>query len=409
MSYVYIYGEPENQENLKTAKMEKQRNLLWNLPWDGVVFLGLSGTGIILTVLLSPHHEKMAAGDLNLVTFYIGFSLYGILDIIINFNKEIQHQTLLRYLCLGVALMVNGVLHIQEVQKGRMADVLTMVTIAVALFSILVITMGIKANALLVICLMLQGTWRMHSAFIEDHEWTQLYFSWHLIIISLAYLVLISIQRQKEVSLDSECHESKFSSLQSQSTHRTEVKDLNYSFLEKQMPVYCTTGAPSGLSVLDTQPPNLAQMDNVNEREGYRSPSSTSTLPCATVPVLCATLSESSTKQSEDQLQKQQQQRCAQLKSQQHLQKQSHQEANSDTAVYENTHLKPSLSEPSCVLFRPDNTPVDKSATPVNSEPHKLVDSEPVDRISPIEEFNTLNRHVNNVRASIKLKESKFV
>ena len=165
------------------------------------------------------------------------------------------------------------------------------------------------------------------------------------------------------------------------------------------MAVYCSTNPPAGLSVLDTQPPNPAQVGAANERECYRSPSSTSTAP----PPSTASPAPS-TEPPEDKLQKQQQLRCALLKAQQHQQQQpQQQEANSDAAVYENTHLKPSATEPSCVLFRP----ADKTA--VNSETHKLVDAEPVDRISPIEEFNTLNRHVDKVRASIKLKESKFV
>ena len=41
--------------------------------------------------------------------------------------------------------------------------------------------------------------------------------------------------------------------------------------------------------------------------------------------------------------------------------------------------------------------------------PVLVVESEPFDRISPIEEYNTLSRHVQSVRRSIKLKESKFV
>ena len=38
-----------------------------------------------------------------------------------------------------------------------------------------------------------------------------------------------------------------------------------------------------------------------------------------------------------------------------------------------------------------------------------VVEAEPVDRISPIDEYNTLSRHIQSVRASIKLKESRII
>ena len=107
---------------------------------------------------------------------------------------------------------------------------------------------------------------------------------------------------------------------------------------------------------------------------------------------------------------------------------------NQDNVVYENTHLAPNIPHNivnNCIYSavnkqqsqqeKSSNEPLKKSANENvkksskisnnNNEdyPVKIVESEPFDRISPIEEYNTLSRHVHSVRASIKLKESKFV
>ena len=106
---------------------------------------------------------------------------------------------------------------------------------------------------------------------------------------------------------------------------------------------------------------------------------------------------------------------------------------NQDNVVYENTHLAPNIPHNivnNCIYSavnkqqsqqeKSSNEPSKKSSnenaqkfSKINNNnedyPVNIVESEPFDRISPIEEYNTLSRHVHSVRASIKLKESKFV
>ena len=173
---------------------------------------------------------------------------------------------------------------------------------------------------------------------------------------------------------------------------------------------------------------------NRNQDNEIRSPSSTSTVRFESSPVPLSTASNTasgvsntasvspsgvscstpssiilSNQQQNFQLQKQQQQRCAQLRYQQQ-QQQHHQHQHqifnkSEREVNENLQL--SKSQDSRALYRQNNESTPGVISDIANDYIKQGETET--RISPIEEFNTLNRHVNSVRKSIRLKESKFV
>ena len=452
---VYIYGAGRSLEGRSSGS--KNRSLLRTLPWDGILFLGCSGSGIILTVLLSSNYDQTAVSDLYTLTFYVAWSLYGVLDVFAYFRR-LSRLPALRQLALCSALATEAVLYILPLQAGNMADILQMAAIVVSAIAAFGAFIEPKCNIVVAISLMLQGTWRIHTTGgMEQSEWIQIYFSWHLLVISFTYFVLVIVQgrRENKNTDESTTDESKFASLKS-SVPSTVTTDspLDESFLQKQMPVYSASAAPpSGLSVLPSAglrraaSTDLLKLPTVaDEREGLRTVSSTSTEPCSDQlrrteirtsfkprhpvvlsppqqkrhpvspsyeqshamspagsrhPVLSSRLGEhsvaiprindhpvaspapsttstalSSLQHYEDKQQQQQQQ-------QQHHQQQQHQQKQEEEykdIVYENTVLGP-----------------------------MVVESEPFDRISPIEEYNTLSRHVQSVRASIKLKESGII
>ena len=153
----FIFKSISNNSSESSKKCKPgSRSLFSSLPLDGVVFLSLAGTGIILTVLLASNQAELShvsMSHVSLVTLYLGFSLYGVVDILLYFSARMQNCAQLRRLCLGVALMVDGVLYLGCVQTGGTAAVLTMLSIASAVLSLL-----IQADPLLVISLMVQGT-----------------------------------------------------------------------------------------------------------------------------------------------------------------------------------------------------------------------------------------------------------
>ena len=109
-----------------------------HLPWDGIIYLGCSGTGILLTVLLAQNYEKTAVKDIYSVTFYLTFALYGIIDTIAYLKKSfVLCEKLLKFLSLFVALIVDAVLYVENLQTGHIGDVLQMATIVAAVFSTL--------------------------------------------------------------------------------------------------------------------------------------------------------------------------------------------------------------------------------------------------------------------------------
>ena len=267
-SYVHLLSKAfssSQKAGLKPAN--KPSGFLSKLPWDGIIYLGSSGTGILLTVLLAQSYEKTAVKDIYSVTFYLSFALYGTVDTISYLKKGFVCEKFLKFLSLFVALIVDAVLYIENLQAGHVADFLQMATIIAAAFS----TIGAFFNAdlalLVGIALTLHGTWLLHSAGIDKTEssWIGIYFCWHLIIISLVFFIIMIIKSRKsstEASKGLISSDSKFSSLKSAistpSTALTSAEDrsnstdhLDSSFLQKQMPVFSNSKAPvAGLSVL---------------------------------------------------------------------------------------------------------------------------------------------------------------
>ena len=270
-SFVHLISQPlttkSNQtKSSKTSARGRTGGFLRNLPWDGIIYLGASGTGILLTVLLAQSYEKTAVKDIYSVTFYLSFALYGTIDTVSYLKKGFVCEKLLKFLSLFIALVVDAVLYIENLQTGHVADVLQMATIITAALS----TIGAFFNnsmALMVgITLTLHGTWMLHSASLDTIEgsWIGIYFCWHLIVISLAFFIIIIIKTKRSApELKSTETDSKFSSLKSAiSTPSTQLTDseiekgsnnlMDNSFLQKQMPVYnVSSDAPlAGLSVL---------------------------------------------------------------------------------------------------------------------------------------------------------------
>ena len=407
--------------------------MLRSLPWDGIVFLGSAGTGIILTVLLSDNQEKTALNDIYLVTFYVAFSLYGIIDIVTHFRKGLKCEKLVKTFSLGTALVVEAVLYILRVEDGNMANILQMATIVVAAISAFGAFFDVHANIVLGISLLLQGTWLLQiSGEIKETEWIQIYFSWHLIIISLVFFILILVRESADKTGDLDNTNSKFSSLKSKlsnpSTHLTDTEhnSLDNSFLQKQMPVYSNTEIPSGLSVLPN-PVNLSptpcsvlsMVSNLDEKEGVESEH------------IRRSEMRSSVRPNLSQIQNKN--RIVTSPLQQYRNNHVSDPAVSSHNTTRHSSVSPGLSR-DCVSYPSSSNPVVSPAPSTTSTSLSLVkneegsspdqivyenthlaptpniiESEPFDRISPIDEYNTLSRHVQSVRASIKLKESNIV
>ena len=425
----------------------KGSSILRNLPWDGIIYLGASGTGILLTVLLSSNYERTAINDLYLVTFYVAFAPHGILDIIAYFKKGLKCEKLLKTFSLGTALCVHAALFIMQARHGRIADVLQMSAIIVSVFSAFGTFFVRHAAVVLGMSLMVQGTWllQMVGELEEGSEWAQIYFAWHLLVISLIFTTILLFKERREI-LKVQTDQEKFASLKSKTSNTTttttaphvdtSMGKLDESFLRKQMPVYSNTTIPSGLVVLPDKVSTVnecqlsvssrltddGQLRRTEIRTSFkpRHPVVVSPAPSTASTALSQQLSDDkaavqqNTKQQLKQLQqmlhhedekssKIQLEKSANLhkqnfkeeqqKSSDNILNQLDDEPNTDSehsgsAVYENTILG--------------------QKTSMDFEPN-IVESEPFDRISPIDEYNTLSRHVQSVRASIKLKESGFI
>jgi hypothetical protein len=288
---------------------------------------------------------------------------------------------------------------------------------------------------------LLQGTWLLHhhqQPLAASEAAARLYFAWHIITISLLYAAVTALilrqrrpgkhSREEDVEKTSRggdpeeedghkidlLHEPQpqFSSLRSgPGTASTLVSQagssqLDESFLQKQMPVYSNTlglPPPPGLSVL---PNNLSHNETKNisnnnvQNANNSNGSGVDLIACgreyfatagrkapAPSPPPAAVSTPSSDRLSA---------------------------TTSPTTAAETSAVGSVLAVATISLASP--APSNASTAPCSpgvgvsgSAWPPVVEAEPVDRISPIEEYNTLSRHIQSVRASIKLKESRII
>ena len=276
LSYVHLSGQDPSDRRRQLSK-GRHLSLLQQLPWDGLVYLGASGSGILATVLLSStnmvEQQRTTLHDLYLVTFYVAFAPVGILDIIAFFKKGLKCERLLKTFALGTALCVHAALFIIQARHGRMADVLLMAAIVISVIAAFAGFLAPQAHIVLGLSMTVQGTWLLQmsssEAVEEGSEWVTIYFAWHLLVVSFIYTVLLLLKERRENLKLLENDQDKFASLKSKtsntSTQLTEAPPttnaieegiMNDSFLRKQMPVYNSNSSaiiPSGLIVLPDQ------------------------------------------------------------------------------------------------------------------------------------------------------------
>jgi hypothetical protein len=248
----------------------------------------------------------------------------------------------------------------------------------------------------------------------DDDGRAHLYFAWHMITISVFGAAVTSLALQKTATSDKDIERScdgaeeervktggdrEFSSLRCGSggpgtastlvsvVSRAASSNLDESFLQKQMPVYSNTlvlPPPSGLSVLPKNGGSGLMAATTDFQSSWEQQSIQAPAPppagVSTPADLASSESSSSTRTA----------------------------ASTPTA---SEAMGPVLAVPTVPLASPAPSTASTATCPpgVGITWPQVVESEPVDRISPIEEYNTLCRHIQSVRASIKLKESRII
>ena len=428
------------------------------LPWAGLVTLATAGTAILLTVIISPPSaatsaamfeetgDEAAAWDasptnsLSLVTTYLAFSLSGLLEVgryfrPLSVGRSPHLVSMSRCLAYLVeAILLLGGNHQLEADRGLQL----LAAFAGCLAAGLEVWRPV-ARVVTAATSLLQGTWLLHhhhhvvsTSVTSEAGWTRLYFAWHIITISVLYstVAALVLRRTGRAAEDIEAKgdrglgkgpadreqagRQQFSSLRSvPGTTSTLVSvvsrpdsELDESFLQKQMPVYSNTMVPTtGLSVLPSSNSNHNNKNNISRDILTTTTAASSSLPPAAVSTpfdertpRAAAAAGSTTKSPTPTAA-------------------AEEAAEAVLAVRTVQLASPAPSTASTATCSPDVGISSSAATYLLGGvglspapwPPVVVEAEPVDRISPSEEYNTLSRHIQSVRASIKLKESRII
>ena len=387
--YQFLVRSTRKKLNQDPSKISRLISLL---PWEGVTGLVLSGLAILASVVVREEEED-ASTMVARVTLYLGFSLPSLLSTLI-FYSAVGRLALPRSSGLVATSLAFS---LELLLPPSSATILLVVIAASALLSLtrVVLSSSPSSSSFLLLCLLTQsqGSWLIHSSLNPPSPaWEATYFSWHILAIFLIYTAIIFtlqslLSRKKEEEKTVKSRVSPTTTLSSATstvgtTGQTESlkvavpkPSLNTSTLqfvkEKEFKEFIKENPSIKEFIRDRQEllsPKIfeKQPELTRDAEVERSISGlVRVLDCEP---------------------------CDRLESQAEREGRGEEKGREEGRKREEERLEGSRrsrrNSLEGLVDRPDRV---------------------VDRVSPLEEFNTLHRHHPGVRASIKLKESDLV
>ena len=321
------------------------------LPFTGLYTVIITSMGILSTGFMADTDSEQI---ISLVTVYVAFSIVGLLDIIIFYVSKDLSPRHSEIFSIVIAFLVEYLVFSADKEKetGKPFDFCLNIAIVGCLASSVI---NMFSNTPITIFSMIvftqtQGTWLIHSSFLACRDNTSyLYFSWHILAVFISTLVITVV-----INL---C-------LENNVTNHMTTKHAEFATsVDKISEVYSETN--TGLTV-------VSQEDIVNKDDYHKE-----------------------TKQQSE-----------------------------PAHVYENYEVGKQDRETNEInnvltlidrlvhdgLNNINNNSSDKIPSFVEAKNDiRIKKTKTSERLSPLEQFNTLHRHVNGARASIKLKESDIV
>jgi hypothetical protein len=307
----------------------------------------LTSTSILATVMLDTDREHI----LSMVTIYVAFSIPGLLNIIIFYTRRDLLPRHSQSFCLGIAFLVEylAVSAEEEEDIAQPFHLCLLSAIIGCLMSsvLMIISSSSMTTFSLTMFTCIQGTWLIHAICISCcDKMSYIYFSWHVLAVFIITLVINVIMQLQAGTQVKKHMVAKHTSL---STTVDRISD-----------VYSETN--TGLTVVTNS--------EAGSEEEYKEVIQTENKTCN---------------------------------------------------VYKNYKVDRKLKEEleiDNVLETIDKMVKDQASKETENTNYNIIDlreqndkinNNNCERLSPLEEFNTLHRHVSGVRASIKLKESDIV
>ena len=348
----------KSQSNKGDSKPRKLSKFLRSLPCLGIVKLVLTGICIILTVIISanngdhPLPSSSAPGLLHqeclvFVTIYISFAMSGLLDIFI-FYTAASGSSLLPKHVDGLILSCCFFIEMMLVDTIGSNTILMVSIISCLVMSLMKMMSNTSLlNTGLIMMTMIQGTWMIHFSLISLNSMA-VSLSMMYVYFSWHVIAVFIINIIFNIII----HYITVSETSKISKDPSGLKSKSSSIPPRVSAA--TPSNPTGLTVTIKQESKLNKsMDNLSS-EAFENPSDDNT-SLASVPTQLMSM------------------------------------VDSDLQTERLSSLSPS--------------------SPLSPVSISSPSSGGVERVSPLEEFNTLHRHCQSegVRRSIKLKESSIV
>ena len=316
------------------------------LPFTGLYTVILTSMGILSTGFMA---ETESEKIISLVTVYVAFSIVGLLDIITFYLSKDLSPRHSEIFSIVIAFLVEYLVFSadKEEESGKSSSFCLNIAIAGCLASSVI---NMFSNTPITIFSMIvftqaQGTWIIHSSFLTCRDNTSyLYFSWHILAVFICTLVITVVINM--------CLENNLTN------HMTTKHAEFATSVDKISDVYSETN--TGLTV-------VSQEDIVNKDDYHKD-----------------------TKQESEPA---------------HVYE-NYEVGKQDKEIDEINNVLTSIDRlVNDGMNHINNNSSDKRPGFVESKDEiRIKKTKTSERLSPLEQFNTLHRHVNGARASIKLK-----
>ena len=388
--YQFLVRSTRKKLNQNPSKISRLISLL---PWEGVTGLVLSGLAILASVVAREEDEE-APTMVARVTLYLGFSLPSLLCTL-TFYSATGRLALPR----SSGLVATSLAFSLELLLPPSSSTILILTIAAsALISLarVVLSSSPSSSSSLLLCLVTQsqGSWLIHSSLYPPAKpWEATYFSWHLLATFLIYTAII-LTLQSLLSRKKEEEKTVKSSVSPTTTLSSATSTVG------------TSGQPESLKVAVPRPSlNTSTLQFVKEKEFkefIKENPSIKEFIRDRQELLSPKIFEKQpelTRDAEVERSISGLVRVLDCEPCDRLESQAEKEGRGEEKVREEGRKR-----------EEERLEGSRRRSRRNSL-EGLVDrvDRVVDRVSPLEEFNTLHRHHPGVRASIKLKESDLV
>ena len=388
--YQFLVRSTRKKLNQNPSKISRLISLL---PWEGVTGLVLSGLAILASVVAREEDEE-APTMVARVTLYLGFSLPSLLSTL-TFYSATGRLALPR----SSGLVATSLAFSLELLLPPSSSTILILTIAAsALISLarVVLSSSPSSSSSLLLCLVTQsqGSWLIHSSLYPPAKpWEATYFSWHLLATFLIYTAII-LTLQSLLSRKKEEEKTVKSSVSPTTTLSSATSTVG------------TSGQPESLKVAVPRPSlNTSTLQFVKEKEFkefIKENPSIKEFIRDRQELLSPKIFEKQpelTRDAEVERSISGLVRVLDCEPCDRLESQAEKEGRGEEKVREEGRKR-----------EEERLEGSRRRSRRNSL-EGLVDrvDRVVDRVSPLEEFNTLHRHHPGVRASIKLKESDLV